>query len=176
MSRFAFWRRRTPPVPDMPVWHAWRDIQRAQPLGRFFVSAVISRYAEPNTGYDVISGIRAKRALAPVVTRLESLADGDLEALLTLAELNSERQQYLARILLLAYFTVPLTVGALWLQLDPKGLAASFRIAPSAWGAGVASAGAAVVLRLLVEAQARNVVTLVRCLTVERSVSTSAES
>ncbi|MFN7281335.1 hypothetical protein [Brevundimonas sp.] len=79
------------------------------------------------------------------------MTDRELDGLITLGEINSRRQEHFFRSLVLAYITVPLTVGAIWAQLAPDNLISLVRnpeLAP-VWGGTIAGLATAVAIRLL---------------------------
>jgi len=74
--------------------------------------------------FDVIQGLRAMGVSRRVLTRLETVDDAMLDGVIALGEVNVKRQEHFFRSVILAYVTVPLTIGAIWAQLSPDGIAA----------------------------------------------------
>ena len=93
-----------------------------------------------------------------------------------MAKLNAERQSNYLRIILIAYFTVPLGIAAIWVQVIPGGLAESLRQYPSFWAGGGAGLTTAVLGRFLMDWQARNLATVLELIGLERGASSPANS
>ena len=110
----------------------------------------------------------ARCGFARVLAIVASRSDAEVASLLALAQINQDRQTYFARLLLLAYVTVPLTVFALAAQMSPAWLARIFEQYPSAIGGGMAGAGLAVVIAHVNEARARLLIAMLQVIQLVR--------
>lgn len=148
-------RRTSTPKPSErapAVWERWRAVQRQLTLGRMARGLLRARGLG---GFDAIRGVRESPWMVDLEALLHGINETDRTALIELAKLNLERQSYYARLVLLAYVTVPLTLIALAAQLSPGGLKQI--LTGSSYGAACVILGpaVAVVIRFVAEARAR---------------------
>ena len=150
------------------------------PLWRSIVSAMTPwspfRRESSYFWFDVVRGLRSMPSSLRVVERLRSVTDADLDGVIGLAEVNSKRQEHFFRTLVLAYVTVPFTVGAIWAQLMPGqliGLLKNAELAP-VWGGTIAGLASALVIRFIADWRARSFLTLLQMARIERQASAAA--
>jgi hypothetical protein len=143
------------PLAENHLWALWREVLALYPLHRSLLAGLspVSQFRRETSWFwfDVILGLRSMGSSRAVAARLESVTDRELDGLITLGEINSRRQEHFFRSLVLAYITVPLTVGAIWAQLAPDNLISLVRnpeLAP-VWGGTIAGLATAVAIRLL---------------------------
>lgn len=149
---------RRPRPPKQPadetsgVWDLWLAVQRLVTLGRMAAGLLRAR---PVGGFDAIRGVRENRWTADLAVLLEGRGEDERAALIELARLNLERQSYYARLVLLAYVTVPLTLLALVAQLSPGGLKQVMTGSSYVVVCIILGPAAAVLVRFVAEARAR---------------------
>ncbi len=167
------------PLADNRLWALWQETTALYSFWRSLLASLSPRSPfRRETSYfwfDVILGLRAMWPSRAVVARLESVSDHELSALIALGEINSRRQEHFFRSLVLAYITVPLTVGAIWAQLSPATLLGVARNPELAayWGGGIAGLASAVVIRFVADWRARSFLSLLQMAQAERKVSGS---
>lgn len=147
----------------------WRALLACHPAWRLLVPQVGAASFASRTPFDSISGLMRNRGFARVLAIVASRSDAEVASLLALAQINQDRQTYFARLLLLAYVTVPLTVFALAAQMSPAWLARIFEQYPSAIGGGMAGAGLAVVIAHVNEARARLLIAMLQVIRLVRA-------
>jgi len=173
---------RPDPLDGVPLWALWAEIMALYPLWRSILAALHPRSGFRREGsyfwFDVIRALRAMPSSQRVVGRLMSVSDDELEGLIVLGEINSKRQEHFLRSLVLAYITVPLTVGAIVAQLLPGVLMATFRnpdLAP-VWGGTIAGLATAVVIRVVADWRARSFLGLLQMARAERRARPSGQA
>jgi len=123
--------------------------------------------------FDVIRGLRSMPSSRRVVERLRSITTREMDGVIALAEVNSKRQEHFFRTLVLAYVTVPFTIGAIWAQLMPGQLIALLKnseLAP-VWGGTIAGLASALVIRFIADWRARSFLTLLQMARIERNAA-----
>jgi hypothetical protein len=162
------------PLADNRLWALWQEVIALYPLSRSFLAALSpsSPFRRETSWFwfDVVLGLRSMRPSRTVVARLQTVTDAELEGLIALGEINSRRQEHFFRTLVLAYITVPLTVGAIWAQLSPAsliGLARNEDLAPF-WGGTIAGLASAVVVRFITDWRARSFLAVLQMARAER--------
>ncbi len=122
--------------------------------------------------FDVVFGLRAMKSSRAIAQRLSTVTEAELDGLIVIGEINSRRQEHFFRSLVLAYITVPLTVGAIWAQLAPDslvGLARNPDLA-SVWGGTVAGLATAILIRFVADWRARSFLAVLTMIRAERAV------
>jgi hypothetical protein len=167
------------PLGENRLWALWRECQSLYPLWRSVIAGFspASRFGRESSWFwfDVILGLRSMRSSRAVANRLVGVTARELDGLITLGEINSRRQEHFFRSLLLAYFTVPLTVGAIWAQLAPDsliGLARNAELAP-VWGGTIAGLATAIAVRFVADWRARSFLAVLTMVRAERAVGIS---
>lgn len=168
-----FWRQAEPRI-DEPLWVLWQSLMALYPLWRSLLT-VFSPFSpfQRETSwfwFDVIRGLRAMPSSQAVIARLKTVTDGELDGVIALAEVNSKRQEHFFRSLVLAYVTVPFTLGAIWAQLAPgqlMGLLRSEDYGPY-WGGTVAGLATALIIRFVADWRARSFLALLQMARIER--------
>jgi hypothetical protein len=164
------------PLADNRLWALWREVIALYPLHHSLLAGLspVSPFRRETSWFwfDVILGLRSMRSSRAVAARLESVTDGELDGLITLGEINSRRQEHFFRSLVLAYITVPLTLGAIWAQLSPANLMSLVRnpeLAP-VWGGTIAGLATAVAIRFVSDWRARSFLAVLMMVRAERGV------
>ncbi|WP_374139720.1 hypothetical protein [Sphingomonas sp. 32-62-10] len=155
------------PIPERPVWQHWEALHRLFPTWRF-LGSILWTWSRPHSGFDALRQMRMNRSVVRGMVLLDQLDTQMLDDLIALARTNAERQGYLARTILIAYVSIPFSVGALVAQVAPLATQQVLLSYASAWGGGLAGAGVAVVARLILDAQARQFVAFLEMARIER--------
>ncbi len=162
------------PLGESRLWALWRECQSLYPLWRSLLAGLSpgSRFGRESSWFwfDVILALRSMRSSREVAARLERVSDPELEGLIALGEINTRRQEHFFRSLVLAYITVPFTVGAIWAQLSPDTLVALARnpeLAP-VWGGTIAGLASAIAIRFAADWRARSFLALLMMVRAER--------
>lgn len=170
-------RRSRGPLVDQPLWVLWRELTALYPLWRSIAAALtpFNGFRKENSyfWFDVIEALRSMASSRAVVARLAVVTDAQLDGVVALAEVNSKRQEHFFRTLVLAYVTVPFTVGAIWAQLMPGQLIAILKdpnLAP-VWGGTIAGLATALVIRFIADWRARSFLTVLQIARIERNAS-----
>lgn len=167
---------------ENPLWALWREVIALYPLHRSLLAGLspVSPFRRETSWFwfDVILGLRSMRSSRAVAARLESVTDSELDGLVTLGEINSRRQEHFFRSLVLAYITVPLTVGAIWAQLAPDNLMSLVRNPELAlvWGGTIAGLATAVAIRFVSDWRARSFLAVLMMVRAERSADQASKS
>ncbi|WP_298123866.1 hypothetical protein [Brevundimonas sp.] len=167
-------RRAPDPLAGNAVWDLWQELMALYPLWRSMLASLSPRspFRRETSWFwfDVIRGMRSMPSSRAVVTRLERVGDGDLDAVIGLAEINSRRQEHFLRTLVLSYITVPFAVGAIWAELAPGQMIGLMRNPELAayWGGGTAGLFTALVIRFVADWRARSFVALLQIARTER--------
>lgn len=179
----GLWRAQpNDPLSGDPLWDLWQDLMRRYPLWRSMVAAFTpwSPFHRERSWFwfDVIRGLRSMPSSRNVVSRLDTVADGDLDGVITLAEVNSRRQEHFLRTLVLSYITVPFAVGAIWAQLAPGQLIGLLRDPEwvAVWAGGLAGLVSALLLRFLADWRARAFLALLLMARAERNAARLREA
>lgn len=165
---------RKDPLQDRALWALWREIRDQFSVWRALVSwfAPLHPRIHRNRllGFDSLEGLRVRTAIRGLFGRLETVSDGDLRALIGLAELNSVQQQFYFNSIVLIYVTVPLAVAAIWAQLFPASLKAEI-LAPNLqiWATLLIPLLAATAIRFLASWRARAFLLVLQIAEIERS-------
>lgn len=155
------------PVPSAALWQRWDDLHRLFPTWWFIGGAALSAW-RMQSGFDALRRLRMSRRVMKAKLLVDQVDDDGLDALIGMARVNCERQGYFARSILLAYITIPFSIGALVAQLQPQLMqTVLIRYAP-AWTGGLLGLGVAVAIRLVLDAQARQFLTMLEIFRVER--------
>lgn len=155
------------PVPERPVWQHWAALHRLFPTWRF-VGSIMWTLSRPQAGFDGLRRMRMNPQVVRAFALLDQLDTQMLDDLISLAKTNAERQGYLARTILIAYVSIPFSVGALVAQVAPQATQQMLLGYAPAWGGALAGAGVAVVARLILDAQARQFVAMLEMARIER--------
>lgn len=106
------------PLADNPLWALWQEVIALYPLSRSLLAGFSpsSPFRRETSWFwfDVVLGLRSMGSSRAVAHRLANVSDAELDGLIVIGELNSRRQEHFFCSLVLAYITVPLTVGAIW--------------------------------------------------------------
>jgi hypothetical protein len=174
--------RRPDPLDGNPVWDLWRDLMALYPLWRSALAAFSprSQFRRENTywWFDVVRGLRSMPSSQAVVARLATVSDAELEAVISVAEINARRQEHFVRVLFLSYITIPFTVGAIWAELAPGQMVELLRDPrwASWWAGGGAGLIVALVVRFLADWRARSFLTLLELARTEREAAAGAKA
>lgn len=155
------------PVPPMALWRHWDDLNRLFPASWFIASAMFSAW-RMQSGFDSLRRLRMSKRAIRAKLLIDQLDDAMLDALVELARINTDRQGYFARSILLAYITIPFSIGALVAQLQPQLLQTWLVHYAPAWGGGLAGLGVAVAIRLILDAQSRQLLAMLEIFRAER--------
>lgn len=155
-------------VPDHPVWQHWEDLHRLFPTWWFLWTGFFSAW-RARTGFDALRRLRMTRRARRAFALLDQIETPVLDDLIALAKANAERQGYFARTILFAYVSIPFSIGALVAQLAPVATQQAILAYAPAWGGALAGVGSAVVIRLVLDGQARQLLTLLEIARIERS-------
>lgn len=165
------------PLADNQLWALWRETTALYSFWRSLAASLSPsspfRHETSYFRFDVILGLRAMGSSRAVVARLARATEADLQGLIALGEVNSRRQEHFFRSLVLAYITVPLTVGAIWAQLAPNTLMVLARnpdLAP-VWGGTIAGLASAIMIRFVADWRARSFLALLQMAQAERKVA-----
>lgn len=165
------------PLGENRLWALWRECQSLYSLWRSLLAGLSpgSRFGRESSWFwfDVILALRSMRSSRDVAARLQTVSDAELDGLIMLGEINSRRQEHFFRSLVLAYITVPLTVGAIWAQLAPDslvGLARNAELAP-VWGGTIAGLATAIAVRFLADWRARSFLAVLMMIRAERAAT-----
>lgn len=149
------------------VWRLWQRVSAAFSVLRMLVSFLRPR-GQFWTSFDSLRPLRRSGALNDIGAIVATTDDATLEALRDMARLNWERQSAFLRIILIAYFSIPIGFAAVWAQVDPGGITASLLAYPSFWAGGFAGLTTAVLGRFLHDARARDLTAGLELLLIER--------
>ena len=162
---------------DSRLWTLWRELIALYPAWRSLLESMrpFGLFQSENQmfRFDVIQGLRAMGVSRRVLTRLETVDDAMLDGVIALGEVNVKRQEHFFRSVILAYVTVPLTVGAIWAQLSPDGIAAFMAgegAQPAAAG-GIAGLATIVAVRFVADWRARAFLSLLQMARIERTAA-----
>lgn len=109
-------------LPDNVV-SAWQALSRQYGVWRFFaVESFLSRSSWLFMGVDLIKPILISGLLNKARDIIDPLSDEDFDMLLSLAELNGERQDRAARVIIIQFVSVPLTLFLAWSAYDLASL------------------------------------------------------
>lgn len=165
------------PLKGLPLWDVWHELMALYPLWKSVRTAFspFNNFRRENSyfWFDVIRGLRSMPSGRAVVARARTLSPAELDGVISLAEVNSKRQEHFFRTLVLAYVTVPFTVGAIWAQLSPgqlMGLLRNPELGP-VWGGTIAGLGSALVIRFIADWRARSFLTLLQMARIEASAA-----
>lgn len=164
------------PLADNRLWVLWQEVLALYPLSRSLVAGLSpgSPFRRETSWFwfDVVLGLRSMRSSRDVATRLEAVTDAELDGLIVIGEINSRRQEHFFRSLVLAYITVPLTVGAIWAQLLPGTLMALARDPDYApiWGGTIAGLATAIMIRFMADWRARSFLAVLTMIRAERTL------
>lgn len=170
------------PLADYRLWALWPECQSLYPLSRSLMAGFspASRFGRESSWFwfDVVLGLRSMRSSRLLAERLATVTYAEMDGLITLGEINSRHQEHFFRSLVLAYITVPFTVGAIWAQLAPDsliGLARNPELAP-VWGGTIAGLATAIAVRFLDDWRARSFLAVLTMIRAERAVDGSGTS
>ncbi|HEV7228338.1 hypothetical protein [Brevundimonas sp.] len=159
---------------DSRLWALWRDLITLYPAWRSLLESMrpFGLFQSENQmfRFDVIQGLRAMGVSRRVLTRLETVDDAMLDGVIALGEVNVKRQEHFFRSVILAYVTVPLTIGAIWAQLSPEGISAFMagEGAQPAFAGGIAGLATIVAVRFAADWRARAFLSLLQMARIER--------
>jgi hypothetical protein len=139
------------PVPDRPVWQHWEALHRLFPTWQF-VASIMWTMSHPQSGFDAVRRVRMDRRVVRAFALLDQLDTPMVDDLVALARTNADRQGYLARTILIAYVSIPFSIGALVAQIAPVATQQLLLSYASVWGGALAGIGVAVVARLILDA------------------------
>jgi hypothetical protein len=95
------------------VWQLWQRVSAA-----FSVLRMLARFFRPRgqfwTSFDSLRPLRRSGAMKDVAAIVAVTDDATLEGLRDMARLNWERQSAFLRIILIAYFSIPIGFAAVW--------------------------------------------------------------
>lgn len=158
-------------------YRSWTEIGKAVPLWRFILSAFVASWAltSPNNLLIAIRGGWIGRRIDVI---LAGASDREVDALITVARLNQDRLSYLARLALLAYVTVPLTIVAIAAQVSGSGFMEIARASSDGFGSVIGGfiggAGGALLGVYVGEARARTMLILLELVAAERRMTEPA--
>lgn len=155
------------PVPDLPLWQHWDDLERLFPTWRFLMTGFFSAW-RLRTGFDSLRRLRMDKRTRRAFALLDQIETPMLDDLIALAKANAERQGYFARTILFAYVSIPFSIGALVAQLAPAATQQALLAYAPTWGGALAGIGSAVVVRLVLDGQARQLLALLEIARIER--------
>lgn len=160
MSRWA-------PVPDQPLWQHTDRLQRLFPTWWFLLSGFFSAW-RARSGFDSLRRLRMSERGQRALTLLDQIETPVLDGMIALAKANAERQGYFARTILFAYVSIPFSIGALVAQLAPLATQQALLAYAPSWGGALAGVGTAVVVRLILDGQARQFLAILEMARIER--------
>jgi len=147
------------PLADNRLWALWREVMALYPLSHSLIAGLSpsSPFRRETSWFwfDVVFGLRAMKSSRAIAQRLSTVTEAELDGLIVIGEINSRRQEHFFRSLVLAYITVPLTVGAIWAQLAPDSLV------------GLATA---ILIRFVADWRARSFLAVLTMIRAERAV------
>lgn len=155
------------PVPDHPVWQHWDALQRLFPTWWFLWTGFFSAW-RARSGFDSLRRLRMTKRTRRAFALLDQIDTAVLDDLIALAKANAERQGYFARTILFAYVSIPFSIGALVAQLAPTATQQALLAYAPAWGGTLAGVGTAVMLRLILDGQARQFLAILEMARIER--------
>lgn len=158
------------PVPDTPLWALWDSLHRLFPMWWFLVSASTSAWRR-FSGFDSLRRLRLSPRVVKAVALLDMADDATLDDLIALARVNVDRQGYFARTILFAYVSIPISIGAIFAQLQPALLQAWLIDYAPSWAGTLAGLGVAVLIRLTLDGQARQFLAMLEIARIERGGS-----
>lgn len=163
------------PLAKDPVWLLWRDLTARFPLWRSALWWLLPSPARVRENsyfwFDLIVGLRSMGSSQAVVARLATVSDVVLAAVVRLAEINGKRQEHFFRSVVLAYITVPLTVGAIWVSLSPTSVKAAMTNADLLpfVGGTIGGLATAIVVRFMADWRAQAFLSLLQMVQAERA-------
>lgn len=166
---------------DSGLWTLWRELIALYPAWRSLMESMrpFGLFQSENQlfRFDVIQGLRAMQVSRDVLARLKDVDDATVDGVIGLAEVNVKRQEHFFRSVILAYVTIPLTVGAIWAQLSPSGVSAFLAgdgAGPAAAG-GIAGLATIVLVRFVADWRAKAFLSLLLMARIERAAGATAK-
>ena len=99
------------------AWALWDKLRRLFPAWSLFLDGLHTPGAWGYMGVDYLTGFRKNRSTRQAFALLEGVDEATFDALSALASLNTRRHDQMLRAVVIAYLTVPLSVGALLAEL-----------------------------------------------------------
>ncbi len=154
-------------VPDAPLWQHWDDLQRLFPTWWFLTTGFFSAW-RARSGFDSLRRLRMATRTRRAFALLDQIDTPMLDDLIALAKANADRQGYFARTILFAYVSIPFSIGALVAQLAPTATQQTLLAYAPSWGGALAGVGSAVLIRLILDGQARQFLAVLEMARIER--------
>jgi hypothetical protein len=152
------------------IWRLWRAVTRALPMWTMPWESLFAPSALTMVGVDYVSGLRRNASTRKVFALLERVASRDLRRLHSIAQVNRQRQEAVARWTAIGMVTLPLSAALALAQLAPGVLEALRTQWLNLSAVTLAIVAAVVLLYLLSAWRARQIVAVLELAFVERDV------
>lgn len=104
------------------LWTLWRRLKAMFPTWSLIPSSFYTPGAWGYLGVDFVSGFRRNPSTIQAFDLLKDVDEARFDALSALASLNARRQDQMARAVVVAYLTIPLSITALVAELAGDSL------------------------------------------------------
>ncbi|MBL8770503.1 MAG: hypothetical protein JNK30_03905 [Phenylobacterium sp.] len=153
------------------LWPTWRRLIRALPVSRMPWEWITSPSMWRLFGADFLTGLLRNRTTRSVFAVLEPLSPGDLRRIHALALVNHRRHEAVSRWFAIGFVTLPASAALTLSELAPDTLRAiAAAEGPARWYFWMAYAAVAVALYLMFAWRARQLLTLVELMLIQRGV------
>lgn len=155
---------------EAAYWPVWRRLCREFPTWSFVFSAILTPAAWRTIVNDLVSGLRANRSTKRAFQLTAGLSDEDIEALAAIAALNQRRHDWVMRILIVVYLTIPATLATLAAEVMGDGLISVLREQAQASAALIVGLVIAILIYFMAQWRARQMVGVLELIRIDRGL------
>ncbi|MFC0632693.1 hypothetical protein [Brevundimonas balnearis] len=156
---------------EAAYWPVWRRLTRMFATWSFVATGLATPGAWTTFGNDLVSGLRANASTRKAFAATAGLSDEDVERLYAVALLNQRRHDWVMRILVIFYVTIPVTIVALLSEILGDGLLQLVRENPGPVANLVIILAVGVAIYLMAQWRARQIVCVIELIRISRGLT-----